>query len=83
MPALIVSLLTLAMPGWRALGRGSWCREQRSRLRALDRKVLWLHDGEKMPGAFWGADKGFFELEWAGRLPYLRAMPAEGCSVLP
>jgi hypothetical protein len=29
-----------------------------------------------MPWAFWGAENGFFELEWAGRLPYLRAMPA-------
>jgi hypothetical protein len=26
--------------------------------RALDRKIVWLHDGEKMPGAL-GADNGF------------------------
>jgi hypothetical protein len=76
MNALIASLLETAIPGWRALGRRSWCRKQRSRLRARDRNILWLHDGEKMPWAFWGAEKGFFELEWAGRLPYLRAMPA-------
>jgi hypothetical protein len=77
MNALVASLLTTAIPGWRALGRRSWCRKQRSRLRALDR-ILWLHDGEKMPWALWGADNGFFELEWACRLPYLRATPAAG-----
>src|SRR5512133_51871 len=52
MPAipLLASLLDIALPGWRALGRRSWCRKQRSRMRALDPKILWLHDGEKMPG---------------------------------
>jgi hypothetical protein len=78
MNTLIASLLASAIPGLRALGRRSWCSKQRSRLRELDRKILWLHDGEKMPWAFWGAENGFFELEWAGRLAYLRAMPAAG-----
>jgi hypothetical protein len=78
MTALVASLLTIAIPGWRAFGRRSWCRKQRSRLRALDRKIVWVHDGEKMPWALWGADNGFFELEWAGRLPYLCAMPPAG-----
>lgn len=77
MNAFVTSLLAIAIPGWRALGRRSWCRKQRSRLR-LERRILWLHDGEKMPWAFWGADNDFFELDWAGRLPYLRAMPAAG-----
>jgi hypothetical protein len=78
MNALFTSLLATAFPGWRALGRRSWCRKQRSRLRAQNRKIVWLHDGEKMPWAFWGAANGFFELDWAGRLPYLRAVPAAG-----
>jgi hypothetical protein len=78
MNARVASLLEIAVPGWRALGRRSWCRKQRSRLHALDRRIVWIHDGEKMPWAFWGARKGFFELEWAGRLPYLRAVPAAG-----
>jgi hypothetical protein len=26
-----------------------------------------------VPWALWGADHGFFELEWAYHLPYLRA----------
>ncbi len=72
--ALVGAVLTIAIPGWRKLGRRSWCTKQRTRLRTFDRKVVWVHDGEKMPWALWGADNGFFELEWAGRLPYLRAV---------
>lgn len=78
MRALLVSLITTAVPGWRALGRRSWCRKRRGRLRGLASEIVWIHDGEKMPWAFWGAENGFFELEWAGRLPHLRAMPAAG-----
>jgi len=74
--AFIAALLTNAIPGWRKLGRRAWCTKQRSRLRLLDRKIVWVHDGEKMPWVLWGADHGFFELEWAGRLPYLRAVAA-------
>jgi hypothetical protein len=73
---LLVSLITNAIRGWRAIGRRSWCSKQQALLSAPGRKVLWLHDGEKMPWAYWGASEGFFELEWAGRLPYLRALPA-------
>ena len=73
-----VAALLGSVPGWRELARRSWCTKQRTCLRALDRKVVWLHDGEKMPWALWGADKGFFELDWAGHLPYLRAAPAVG-----
>jgi hypothetical protein len=70
----VAALLANAMPGWRSFGRRSWCTKQRSRLRAQSR-VVWLHDGEKVPWALWGADHGFFDVEWAGgRLPYLRAL---------
>lgn len=74
--AFVDALLATAIPGWRELARRIWCAQQRDRLRALDprRKVLWVHDGEKMPWALWGANHGFFELEWADRLPYLRAV---------
>jgi hypothetical protein len=72
--ALVSALLARAIPGWRQLARRSWCTKQRSRLRALDPRVVWVHDGEKMPWALWGAENGFFELEWANRLPYLRAV---------
>ncbi len=68
----VAALLANAMPGWRSLGRRSWCAKQRSRLHAHPR-IVWVHDGEKVPWALWGADHGFFEVEWAGRLPYLRA----------
>lgn len=70
--AFVAALLS-AIPGWRKLARRSWCTKQQSSLRAVGRKVVWLHDGEKMPWALWGVANGFFELEWAGRLPYLRA----------
>jgi hypothetical protein len=76
--ALVEAVLTNAFPGWRAIGRRAWCTRQQSRLHARDRRVVWVHDGEKMPWALWGADNGFFEVEWAGRLPYLRAVPALG-----
>jgi hypothetical protein len=76
--ALVEAFLTIAFPGWRAIGRRGWCTRQQRRLHALDRRVVWVHDGEKMPWALWGADNGFFEVEWAGRLPYLRAVPALG-----
>lgn len=74
--AFVAALLATAIPGWHELARRVWCAQQRSRLRALEprRKVVWVHDGEKMPWALWGADHGFFELEWANRLPYLRAV---------
>jgi hypothetical protein len=68
----VAALLANAMPGWRSLGRRSWCTKQRIKLRA-HKTIVWLHDGEKVPWALWGADHGFFEVEWAGRLPYLRA----------
>jgi hypothetical protein len=76
MNAFIAVLLMNAIPGWRELSRRSWCTKQRSRLRSPDRKIVWVHDGEKMPWALWGVDHGFFELEWAGRLAYLRAVAA-------
>ena len=69
----MAALLAIAMPGWRSLGRRSWCTKQRTRLRA-HKRIVWVHDGEKVPWALWGADHGFFEVEWAGRLPYLRAV---------
>ena len=75
---LITALLASAIPGWRTLTRRSWCARQRTRLRALDRKVVWVHDGEKILWALWGADHGFFAVEWAGHLPYLRAVAAAG-----
>jgi hypothetical protein len=71
--AFLESVLNIAVPGWRGWGRRSWCMKQRRHLSARARRVVWVHDGEKMPWAVWGANHGFFELEWAGRLPYLRA----------
>jgi hypothetical protein len=76
MTAFVGTLLAIAIPGWRLLARRAWCAEQRSRLRARDPKVIWVNDGEKVPWALWGADHGFFEVEWAHRMPYLRAEAA-------
>lgn len=76
-PPFLAELLN-AIPGWRVLARRSWCGEQRRRLRARDLKVVWVKDGKKMPWAVWGAAHGFFEVDFAGRLPYLRAMAAAG-----
>jgi len=70
----LVAALLVRLPGCRELARRSWCARQRTRLSGPDARVVWVHDGEKMPWALWGADHGFFELEWAHRLPYLRAM---------
>jgi len=76
--SIIARLLSAGLPGWRQLARRSWCSRQRSDLSGLDRKIVWLHDGDKMPWALWGVDNGFFELEWAGHLPYLRAVALVG-----
>ncbi len=78
-PALLSMLegqLEKAIPGWAAWARWAWCRKQRRCLCAVGRKVLWVHDGDKVPWALWGADKGYFEVDWAGRLPYLRTLSA-------
>jgi hypothetical protein len=76
-PAFLAELVN-AIPGWRVLARRSWCGTQRRRLGGRERKVVWVQDGKKMPWALWGADHGFFELDFAGRLPYLRAVAAVG-----
>jgi hypothetical protein len=76
--ALLSAVLTVAIPGWRRLARRTWCARQRTRLGAPGGRVVWVHDGEKMPWVFWGAEHGFFELDWANRLPYLRAAAAAG-----
>lgn len=81
LPPLVVVLLARVLggiPGWGKLARRSWCSKQRSRLRALDGDVVWVRDGEKMPWARWGADHGFFVVEWAGRVPYLSAVAPAG-----
>jgi hypothetical protein len=74
--AFVGILLTNAIPGFRRLARRSWCAKQRSRLQRLysKHKVVWVHDGALMPWALWGADHQFFAVEWAGHLPYLRAL---------
>ncbi len=72
--ARLAELFANAVPGWRGLARRSWCTQQRSRLHAPDRKVVWVQDGKKMSWALWGAEHGFFELHWAGRLPFLSAV---------
>ena len=76
-PAFLAELVN-AIPGWRLVARRSWCTTQRRRLRARDRKIVWVQDGQKMPWAHWGAAHGFFELDFAGRLPYLRAVTVVG-----
>ena len=76
--AFVAAFADDAFPGWRSLRRAGRGAEARCRLHALDRRVVWVHDGEKMPWALWGADNGFFEVEWAGRLPYLRAVAVVG-----
>lgn len=68
----LVAAMLVRIPGLRELARRSWCAEQRGRLHGSEARVVWVHDGEKMPWALWGADHGFFEVEWANRLPYLR-----------
>ena len=72
--ALLLALLARAVPGWTRRARRAWCEGQQGRLREVEPRVVWVRDGEKMPWAFWGAEHGFFELEWANRLPYLRAV---------
>ncbi len=72
----VAVLLATAIPGWRELVRRSWCAQQRSRLGERYPRVVWVHDGEMMPWALWGAEHGFFEVEWANRLPYLRVAVA-------
>jgi hypothetical protein len=73
--SLAAYLFALAgvLPGARELARRAWCAQQRDWLRLRAPRVRWVHDGEKVPWALWGAENDFFELEWANRLPYLRA----------
>jgi len=74
--ATLLHRLEKAIPGvW---GRRAWCRRQRKQLGAVERSVVWVHDSGKVPWALWGAQNGFFAVEWAGPLPYLRAVSAEG-----
>ncbi|HEX9052213.1 MAG TPA: hypothetical protein VF841_16915 [Anaeromyxobacter sp.] len=72
--AAVLSAVAAAVPGVRRLARRAWCARQRTRLDARAPRVVWVHDGEKMPWALWGAENDFFELDWADRLPYLRAV---------
>ena len=74
MIAPLAGLLANLVPGLGRLARRWWCGQQRSRLRVLDPSVVWVRDGDKVPWAYWGAEHGFFELEWADHLPYLRAV---------
>ncbi len=69
--AALVSRLKKAFPGWGAWGRQAWCKKQRKRLGTVERTVVWVHDSGKVPWALWGAQNGFFVVEWAGPLPYL------------
>ena len=62
---------------WRRRACRRWCAAQRTRLHALAPRVVWVRDGDKVPWAFWGAEHGFFELEWAYHLPYLRAVSTQ------
>ena len=74
--ATIVNRLEKTIPGWGAWGRWTWCREQRKQLGAARSTVIWVHDSGKVPWALWGARNGFFVVEWAGPLAYLRAVVA-------
>lgn len=72
----LASLLA-SFPVFRQLARVAWCAEQRSSLRKVA-QVVWVRDREKMPWVIWGADHGYFDLEYAGELPYLRLAVAAG-----
>jgi hypothetical protein len=74
--ATLVHRLNRALPGAHLWGRTAWCRKQRKRLGASERDVVWVRDSGKLPWAVWGAENGFFDVEWAGPLPYLRALRA-------
>jgi len=76
--AKLTVLVATAITGFRDLGCRPWCRSQRRRLHARDHQVVWVRDGKKMQWARWGVDHGYFEMDWAGRLPYLRALAAVG-----
>ena len=67
--------LAQGIPVWDSLARWAWCRRQRKQLHVAEHGVVWLR-GENESWALWGAKNGFFGLEWAGPLPYLRALAA-------
>jgi hypothetical protein len=73
---VVAALLAGVIPGWTRLARRVWCARQRTLLRGRGVAVVWVHDGAKMPWALWGAENGFFEVDWANRVPYLRAAAA-------
>jgi hypothetical protein len=71
--AAYLLVLVGVLPGARKLARRAWCAQQRDWLRLRAPRVRWVHDGQRMPWALWGAENHFFELDWANGLPYLRA----------
>jgi hypothetical protein len=77
-PAFLVAvqkLLSDAVRKWGPWGRGAWCRKQRRALRTGGRPVLWVR-GDAVPWAEWGGRNGYFEVDYMGALPYLRALGA-------
>jgi hypothetical protein len=67
----LVQRLAASIPGFGGWARHLWCRRQRRRLLGMTTKVLWVAPAE-VPWALWGAERQFFDADWAGRLLYLR-----------
>ncbi len=67
----LLQRLVSSIPAIGAWARRAWCHRQRQRLVGVTTTVLWV-PADKVQWALWGAEHRFFDVEWAGRLPYLR-----------
>jgi hypothetical protein len=67
----ILQALSTFFPTLGDWARRAWCRAQRQRLIGVTTKVLWVPP-DKVRWAVWGAERQFFDAEWAGSLLYLR-----------
>ena len=68
----ILQVLVKVVPSLSGWARRAWCRAQRRRLIGGTTKVLWVAP-DKVGWAVWGAERQFFDAEWAGTLLYLRS----------
>jgi hypothetical protein len=73
--AAIRARVTEALRTWVPGARGTWCRDQRRRLRTSKGAVIWVR-GPALPWAEWGARRGYFAVRHMDGFAYLQALPA-------
>jgi len=67
----LLEALARFVPSMGNWARSLWCQHQRRQLVGVTTRVLWVAP-DKVPWAVWGAERRYFDAEWAGSLLYLR-----------